>query len=196
MRRTAPARLYLHMHPYMHPHMHRHMAPHPRARGAALVISLMMLAVILVLGLASMRLATTEERMAGYTQDRQLAFQAAEAALRELEDRVAQDKPVAPSACGSAPSLTGPAFRICPAPAPSSLPRWMQPAADEWGEASPVGPAGAQITPRYLLEHLGSQFACDSAPGAAQDCSQYRITVRAGGGSRAEVMLQSLYLSD
>lgn len=185
MRRIAPAR----------PAFSR---PHPdvRAQGAALVASLMMLAVILVLGLASMRLATTEERMAGYAQDRQLAFQAAEAALRELEDRVAQDRPVAPAACGSAPSLTGPAFRICPAPAASALPRWIQPAAAEWGDASPVGPAGAQLTPRYLLEHLGSQFACDPTPGAAQDCSQYRITVRAGGGPRAEVMLQSLYLSD
>ncbi len=168
----------------------------PRSRGAALVVALMMLVVILVLGLGALRLATTEERMAGYTQDRQLAFQAAEAALRELEDRVAQEKPVAPASCGSVSSLTGPSFRICPAPAASAVPRWIQPVAADWGDASPVGPVGIQITPRYLLEHLGSTFACDSTPDAALDCSQYRITVRAGGGTRAEVMLQSVYLSD
>ncbi len=183
----------------MHPHgrrPRRTATRGTRARGAALVVSLMMLVVILVLGLGALRLATTEERMAGYAQDRQLAFQAAEAALRELEGRVAQEKPVAPASCGNAPSLTGPSFRICPAPAASALPRWIQPVPGDWGDASPVGPAGAQITPRYLLEHLGSTFACDSTPGAALDCSQYRITVRAGGGTRAEVMLQSVYLSD
>jgi Tfp pilus assembly protein PilX len=59
-----------------------------------------------------------------------------------------------------------------------------------------VGPAGAQIAPLYLIEHLGSQFACDTTAQAAQTCRQYRITARAGGGQRAEVMLQSLYLTD
>jgi len=167
-----------------------------RLRGAALAVVLMMLVVILVLGLGALRLATTEERMAGYTQDRQLAFQAAEAALRELEERVAQDKPVATASCSNVPSLTGPSFRICPPPDASALPRWIQPVAADWGDASPVGAPAAQITPRYLLEHLGSNFACGTTPGAATTCSQYRITVRAGGGARAEVMLQSVYLSD
>lgn len=134
--------------------------------------------------------------MVGYAQDRQLAFQAAEAALREIEERLAQDKPVALPGCGFVPSLTGPGFSICPAPVASAVPRWIQPVAAEWGNASPVGAVGAQITPTYLLEHLGSNFACDTTPNAAQDCSQYRLTVRAGGGSRAEVMLQSVYLSD
>lgn len=169
---------------------------HRRTHGAALVVALMMLVLVLVLGLAALRLATTEERMVGYAQDRQLALQAAEAALREIEDRVDQEKPVAPATCGSVPSLTGPGFRICPALAASAVPRWIQPVATDWGDASPVGPAGAQIVPRYLLEHLGSHFPCEPTPGAAQDCSQYRITVRAGGGTRAEVMLQSVYQSD
>ena len=171
-------------------------APPSRQAGVALVVALMMLVVILVLGLGALRLTTTEERMVGYAYDRQLAFQAAEAALREIEDRLAQEKPAAPATCAPVPSTSGPAFMVCPAPVASALPRWIQPVAAEWGSASAVGPSGAALTPRYLIEHLGSAFPCDTTPGAAQNCSQYRITVRVGGGQRAEVMLQSVYLTD
>jgi type IV pilus assembly protein PilX len=49
--------------------------------GAALVISLVILLVLTVLGVAGMRSSTLEERMAGNARDRHMAFEAAEAAL-------------------------------------------------------------------------------------------------------------------
>jgi len=41
--------------------------------------------ILTILGIAALRVATLEERMAGNTRDRSLAFQAAEAALRDAE---------------------------------------------------------------------------------------------------------------
>jgi type IV pilus assembly protein PilX len=57
-----------------------------RQRGAAMVVALVMLLVLTVLGTSTARMTLLEERMTGNTQDRRVAFQAAEAALREGED--------------------------------------------------------------------------------------------------------------
>jgi type IV pilus assembly protein PilX len=165
-------------------------------RGVALVVALMMLVVILVLGLTALRLSTAQERMTGYTLDRQLAFQAAEAALREIEERVENERPDAGANCTDSATAAADTLRVCPALAASAAARWVGINAAQWGQAKPVGPAGAQITPTYLIEHLGNEFACDASTSATSNCRQYRITVRAGGGTRAEVMLQSLYLTD
>ena len=59
-----------------------------RQRGAALVIALIMLLVMTVLGLAAMQITRMEERMAGNTRDLNLAFQGAEAGLRDSEERI------------------------------------------------------------------------------------------------------------
>lgn len=56
-----------------------------KQQGAALVVSLIILLVLTVLGVASMRSTTLEEKMAGNSRDLSLAFNAAEAALRGAE---------------------------------------------------------------------------------------------------------------
>jgi len=168
----------------------------PRPHGVALVVALMMLVVMLVLGLTALRLSTAQERMTGYTLDRQLAFQAAEAALREIEARIENERPNAGTDCTASATATAETLRVCPAPVASAAARWVSINAVQWGQATPVGPAGAQITPTYLIEHLGNEFACDASASTTPNCRQYRITVRAGGGARAEVMLQSVYLTD
>jgi len=178
------------------PRRRRHAHPGQRPHGVALVVALMMLVVILVLGVTALRLSTAEERMTGYSLDRQLTFQAAEAALREIEERVENGRPDAGANCTDPVTAPDDALRVCPAPAASAAARWVAINAAHWGQATPVGPAGAQITPTYLIEHLGNAFACDASASATSNCRQYRITVRAGGGTRAEVMLQSVYLTD
>ncbi len=60
----------------------------PQERGAAMVIALVMLLVLTLLATASARMTLMEERMTGNTQDRNIAFQAAEAGLRDGEDQV------------------------------------------------------------------------------------------------------------
>ncbi len=54
-------------------------------RGVALLVALVFLIVLTLLGLATMRGTTLQERMAGGSRDYNIALQAAEAALRDAE---------------------------------------------------------------------------------------------------------------
>lgn len=56
--------------------------------GAALVVALIFLLVMTLTAVVAMRTTTLEERMAGNARDRDKAFQAAEAALRDAENRL------------------------------------------------------------------------------------------------------------
>ena len=60
----------------------------PMERGVSLVVALIFLVILSVLGLTAMRVATMEERMSGNSRDRSLAFEAAEAALRDAESDI------------------------------------------------------------------------------------------------------------
>lgn len=55
-------------------------------RGAVLIISMIILLILTLLGVTSMRSSALQERMAGNTRDKHLAFEAAEAALIDAED--------------------------------------------------------------------------------------------------------------
>lgn len=59
-----------------------------RQSGTVLLVSLIVLLVMTLLGVASMRGATLEERMAGNWRDQNIALQAAEAALRAGEESI------------------------------------------------------------------------------------------------------------
>ncbi len=56
-----------------------------RQRGAALIVSLMILLIMTIIGISAMSTTTMEERMSDNNKQRQLAFQAAETALRTGE---------------------------------------------------------------------------------------------------------------
>ncbi|MGD8569827.1 MAG: PilX N-terminal domain-containing pilus assembly protein [Gammaproteobacteria bacterium] len=53
--------------------------------GSVLIISLIVMLILTVLGVSGMKSSMLEEKMAGNVRDKQLAFQAAEATLREAE---------------------------------------------------------------------------------------------------------------
>ena len=59
--------------------------PPQKEHGAVLVVSLIMLLVVTLIAVSSMQGTVMEEKMAGNTRDRNLAFQTAESALREAE---------------------------------------------------------------------------------------------------------------
>lgn len=65
--------------------MKKSMESMKRQRGAVLIVALVILLVVTALGAAAMRSATLEMRMASNSQERQQAFDAAEAALRNAE---------------------------------------------------------------------------------------------------------------
>ena len=56
-----------------------------RQRGAALIVSLLLLAIVMLLATAGWQMGTQEERMVGQQRDRAIAFEAAEATLRDAE---------------------------------------------------------------------------------------------------------------
>ncbi|XXF08206.1 pilus assembly protein PilX [Pseudomonas sp. D2-3] len=58
-------------------------------QGAILIVALIMLLLVTIIGLASIRGTSLQERMAGNLRDQELALQAAEAALRKGEAAVA-----------------------------------------------------------------------------------------------------------
>ena len=61
-----------------------------KQRGAALILSLILLLVMTLLALSSTRTATMEEKMANNMRDINLAFEAAESGLREAETWIEQ----------------------------------------------------------------------------------------------------------
>lgn len=61
--------------------------------GAALIVSLIILAVVTILGITSMQGSNTELKLAASMRDRGVAFEAAEAALAIIEEQLAVNPP-------------------------------------------------------------------------------------------------------
>ena len=165
-----------------------------RQRGVALIISLILLLVMSLLGVAAIRGVAMEERMAGQTYDRSLAFQATEAALRSAELLI-ETKPADPS---SGCSVVG-GLMLCATPAASDTPRWLDSAFASWTDAPTTGSGSLSITPQYFVEFLGTGFPCDPGDQINNlNCKRYRITARSRDNTagRASVMLQSVYAID
>ena len=167
----------------------------PREQGAALLVVLMLLLIVTLLGLASMRDAIMQERMAAYTIARGYAFQAAESAMREAEDFARGNPSVPVAGCSNG---------VC-ASQGSAKPLYES-QANFWttaGNYRQAGKAVNGITPRYSVEGFGTRSASGSGDGeclgencgptVGGDARVYRITVRSRADNGTEVMLQSLY---
>src|SRR5690606_2392355 len=114
-------------------------------RGAALVVSLVLLLVVTILGVTSMRTTTLQERMAGNMRDSNLAFQAAEAALREGEEFLQQA--TLPAFAGS----TGLLQRQADAGQASF---WSGYTWDDANSQEAAARAGTASEPRFVIEEL------------------------------------------
>jgi type IV pilus assembly protein PilX len=62
--------------------------PPKQQSGVVLVISLVMLLLLTLIGVTSVQTTSLEEKMAGNMRDQNIAFQAAEAALRDAEEDI------------------------------------------------------------------------------------------------------------
>ena len=173
-----------------------------RQRGISLVVVLLFLVIMMGLGTTAIRTATIEEKLSGNERDQQIAFEAAEAALRDGE-RYARTALSAGSGFNAAC-----ANGLC-LPSVSATPQWD--AVDwtgvvprDYGSLTGAGtyPDGTvSRTPRYIVELLP-----DMAPGTGNSIglgtrsrvgagTPFRITAM-GWGQRAstQVMLQSVYV--
>lgn len=167
--------------------------------GAVLIVGLVLLLILTIIGLASIRGSDLQERMAGNMLDRNIAFQSAEAALREGENIL--DALVLPSFGGATvgywPDLNKPS---------AIRPRPMSWTGQQW-EANSVKLADGKIKgvkdqPRYTIERIiVTGLAASQGSGIdhisverVQDAEFYRITSRGLGiTADAEVVLQSTY---
>ncbi len=164
-----------------------------RQQGSALIVSLMILIVMTVIGLTAMGTSSLQERMAGNTRDMALAFQAAEAALREGE-RFYEEVVMSPGSAfnGSVPGLYTPEDR------PDLF-------ADATWATAPVYPGtilGVAQQPRYVIQLLGpigdpiddlnvTGYGESSGIG---NVTAVRVTARGIGGTNSSVVfLQTTY---
>lgn len=159
--------------------------------GAALVISLVMLTILTILGVASMQEGTMQERMTGNARNAILALQAAEVALRDGEEYV-ETTPI-PGPFDGTNGLYSPAD-------PADPPQWEQIDWSDNNAVRTVSVQGVSADPRYIIEQLsgisfgGTHLAGDEALPAG---AVYRITAMGTGLSgEASIMIQSTFRRD
>jgi type IV pilus assembly protein PilX len=170
------------------------MKTHARKQsGISLIVVMLFLLTMSILGVTAMRTANLEEKMAGNERDRQLAFEAAEAALRDAERDVNANITV-----GSAffADCTG---GLCLPPtngdSVATTVNWNSGTPREFGVASGAGvyPFPVSRTPRYVVELLPDMPAASGeslnsrAVGVAG--TPFRITATAWG-RRATTLAQ------
>lgn len=129
-----------------------------RQRGAVLAVSLILLLVLTLLGVTAMQSTMLQERMAGNAREISMAFQAAEAALRDGENALIA-LTTRPAPCSTAPCavwqrgvLGDPAVQAA---------AWWTTNGQEYGvEATQEITQGVHEDPHFIIEELG--FVPDS----------------------------------
>jgi type IV pilus assembly protein PilX len=186
--------------------MIRHRTPvcrAPRQRGTALVMSLVFLVLLTIIGLTMISTVSLQEMMAGNMKDLNVAFQAAESALRDGEADVFAN--VSPASGFDASCTNG----YCQ-PAPPGTPYvWMtvdwsdgSTTSRQYGSATGAAPLSyVKSQPRYIIEELLASAApsageslSEASTGKAPTGEYYRVTARGTGGrSDTQVLLQSTF---
>ncbi|WP_050477965.1 pilus assembly PilX family protein [Herbaspirillum rhizosphaerae] len=180
------------------------MMKHHRQSGASLLIALVMLVVVMLLGVTAARMSLTNEKSSRSDRDRQIAFEAAEAALRDAELDASGPRgridafPELRGACHESGASTG----LCRAGATPLWSAFSMLAPTPWveygrysGQHFPYGAASlASRPPRYLVELIAV-----GKPGSAAAPVLQRLRITAVGfGTResTQVVLQSIYAID
>ena len=168
--------------------------PPQQERGAVLVVSLIMLLIVTMIAVSSMQGTIMEEKMAGNTRDRNLAFQTAESSLREAEIYV--------QGLASMGTFTGSGglYGLTDSePYHTDAATWS----DTLNHVVGSAPHGSYEAPRYFIKHYtvvkGTAGALNmSGYGdnkGTGDITIFKMTARSTGASAdsAEVILRSYY---
>lgn len=164
-----------------------------KQRGVILIMSLVILMVLSLLGVSSMRTSSLQERMSGNARDYQIAFEAAEIALRSGEDYL---KDISLNADFSAAGNNG----KFTARTLSDSDAWRTEANWTSGKTTSVTIADVAKNPEYMIEIVDSEYgviedleATEEGGGTGTlEISLYRITSRGyGKNSNTRVMLQT-----
>jgi type IV pilus assembly protein PilX len=165
--------------------------PH-RQKGVVLIVGLIMLFVMTIISVSSMSGSVLEERMSTNYKDRQVAFQAAEAALRQGE-RLTFSNQVKTSYTTTCTN------GLCLADLADGV---VYP--DYWTDSTIWSTAGKHITytvagtatpAKIIIEYMGCKKTDGITCVAGSDKNIYRITALGYGHSaNAQVMLQSTFI--
>lgn len=160
--------------------------------GSALIISLLILVVLTLIGVTAVGTSGMEEKMAGNERDQQVAFQAAEVALRSAESAIANLASTAGFDGTGGQYPKGSTLDL----APDSAIWTGGNSAVYGGEAIPA----VKTPPRYVIEVLATQgnndvnisgYGTNSGVGTVV---RFRVTARGTGISdTSSVILQSYY---
>ncbi len=171
--------------------------------GIVLFMSLVILLILTILGLSSVQTTSLQERMSRNARDSNLAFQAAEAALRDGEDELEELISLNNFDAGA----TGYFFENDP----GDEPNWSDSAIVNWSPTTDsctgcieatteIG--GVATQPKYIVEHLKEVVSDDDSlnlDNIGQDTGSgktqvFRVTsFGVGGSDSARVMLQATY---
>jgi type IV pilus assembly protein PilX len=182
-----------------------------RQSGMSLFPALMFLLVLSVLGVSALNSTLMQEKMVANTKDANLAFQAAEAGLRDAEADIARNittNTVFTSACVSG---------LCTAPS-----TWASPTSTDisklidWSNGGLTRSYGSQTAvsalpdvaaqPKYVIERMSPPPGLPAGPGSSVGLGcgaacvhsggfAYRLTVLATGARpETRVILQSTYI--
>lgn len=167
-------------------------------RGAVLLVGLVMLLMMTIVGLAAMRGSSMQELMAGNMRDHNLAFQAAEAALRAGEEEL--NGVSVPSFGGSASGYYKAEDLDREGQSWSAF--WEQYPWDDDSVQTDMDIPWISREPRYVIEEVTAIMLAGADGGAidfesslkAEETVFYRITSQGFGGTdTTRVILQSTF---
>ena len=183
-----------------------------KQRGIALFMSLVMLLIITILGLSSVQTTTLQERMARNARDSNLAFLAAESALKDAEAVIeafnsidaafgVDPRLASPRACDTSPqSAGGNYFEVDYNCQPNwELVDWT---GDTGNYTSSVVVQGVASQPKYIIEHIKTLSAFEdrlNLTNIGEDLGAGRVQIfrvtayGTGGTDSARAMIQSTY---
>lgn len=172
-------------------------------RGAALIVSLLMLTVLSLLGISAMNSSTMQERMSSHLRDSQLAFESADAALRDSELWIdAQAEPLSPCNSVAVGCLLFKPPALHSLDGAAGQPWWVTEDNSWWQQYGhdfiDAGKNIEQTTadPRAIIEQV-ERVPDSLVVGVAPQSSRiyYRITARGVGGSPwAQTVVQSTFV--
>jgi len=181
-----------------------HFYTYEHQSGAVMVISLIMLLLLTLIGVTGSQVTGLEEKMAGNMRDKNIAFQAAESALRDAEHDIGNRVPAAARSisgvtgfeadCGAATAVTtddGLCHSLFPGYATAiwttvNMTAVPSVAYGSFTNATAIPNLSAQ--PRYIIEGMSANVS------GCGDTFYYRITVRAQGtNANTVVWLQEIF---
>lgn len=167
-----------------------------RQRGIALVVSLVLLIMVMLLGVSAAQLSLQGEKAARNEHDRDVAFLAAEDALKDAErDIESRSDPFAEDCVAGLHERA----------ASDKPPVWMKVdlagdacTAEYGARSSAAMPTGQGFLPfkkpRYVIERMECHQPGDDASAGATPSYCYRVTVIGFGAKpQTEVVLQSVF---